>query len=942
MPTDITRRTVLKSGAASGALLLAPVALSARQQRLPISDGDRRGRLGNWWARPVRPGDSGRALSRPETTVAGEEWLSAVVPGTVLTSLVAAGQAEDPYFGTNNDNIVDVHDEPDRYTYWYLTDFEHVSSSRAPSTRNWLRFRGINYAADVYLNGLKINETRLEGMFLRHEIDVTEGLRPGANRLVVRVEPPLPPGNPIPKTPRSPGYEPGMASVCQGEGGLLGRSVTAQFSGGWDFVHPVRDRNTGIWDEVVLIETGAVSFGNRIVDPKGGAISYVTSPRITTRITWEGDQAKEALVTASMLLRNSVDRAVTGRVTLRVGEVTGAIDFSLVGGGELELDVQVTIRDPDLWWPNGHGRQHLYDVDVDVVAEGRVSDCYRHKLGIREIHSAVDGATDGPDNAGENGRVFSVNRKRIFIRGGCWTFSDAMLRHSAQDYDDQIRHHAMMNLNLIRIWGGGITERPEFYEACDRYGLLVWQEFWITADCNHGDQNPEDHVLFMRSAIDAIALIRNFASLALWVGGNEGPPPGDLDARLAMAIAVNDPGRNYISYSTDPKAGLGLHGTAFSDGPYGIIEPKRFFTAAYTPHHRTSTGTPVAYNPEYGSVGMPVADSVRLFMAPRDYNQIPDITQKTWPSLNPSWIAHSYIPFFHDVEGTTPTQDQIDLYGKPTTLDAFCEQAQAAQYQQYKALLEGRNSHMWTGYTGGNIWRSAPGWPVLRGGLYDGYLEATGGYFGARLAGQPKHVQLNLADGTLQIVNNTSDDLTGLEISVAVCDASGRRRDDLGETIAVSSPVTANGVTTVGSLRALVESSDLHIVRLELREAGRPIARNLDWLVNSDSADRYSALRRLSAATLAVKVSASDTDGDTRTVHLNAENRGDIIAFFVRLQVVTSSGDRVLPVFASDNYLSLLPGEAQDVSLGLRTNNTRSTALWLSGWNVESRTVQLA
>ncbi|MEM7283901.1 MAG: glycoside hydrolase family 2 TIM barrel-domain containing protein, partial [Pseudomonadota bacterium] len=197
------------------------------------------------------------------------------------------------------------------------------------------------------------------------------------------------------------------------------------------------------------------------------------------------------------------------------------------------------------------GRQRAILPGWSWICSKRHHTCDRREVSTR----VVDGSDDDPDNADENGRVFVVNKKRIFIRGGCWTFSDAMLRHSAQNYDDQIRHHAMMNLNLIRIWGGGTTERPEFYEACDRYGILVWQEFWITADCNHGQQNPEDHALFMRSAIDAIGLVRNHASLALWVGGNEGPPPGDLDRRLAAAIGVNDPDREYVSYSTDPKAG---------------------------------------------------------------------------------------------------------------------------------------------------------------------------------------------------------------------------------------------------------------------------------------------------------------------------------------------------------------------------------------------------
>ena len=737
MVEGITRRAFLVGGATFFAAFSTGFAFRSKNWRKLFGPGRRRILSGQWWARQIQPGDRGELIS---SLIGGtnRDWISAVVPGTVITTLVAAGKIEDPYFGTNYLSTVDVHQDPDLYTYWFRHDFTHLPSP-IPWARHWLRFRGINYTATVWLNGIRLTSVPLTGMFLRHEIDVTDYLKPGTkNRLVLLVEPPRPPGNPQPKTPEPPTFEPGMASSCQGEDRLIGRSVTAQFSGGWDFVQPQRDRNVGIWDKVEILETGPVRFATRLVEPGfDNTVSYGGVPRITTKIEWNDNTAVAAHVSAFMLLQNSTSRARPVRIRMTVGDQIGTTEVQLPGNDSVEVNLQLTLNNPELWWPNGHGGQRLYDVAVEVIDLTfirRVSDRFECKLGIREIRSFVDEAEIDPENIRENGRVFEVNKKRIFIRGGCWTFPDARLRHDAQNYDDQVRLHATMNLNLIRLWGGGLTERTEFYEACDKHGILVWQEFWITADCNSNGENPRDPELFMLSALDAISLIRNHSSLALWVGGNEGPPPGRLNERLRRAIATNDPDREYVPYSTDPRGGFGLYSGAFTDGPYRIVEPQRFFDTSYTPHLRESTGTPVAYNPEYGSVGMPVSDTVRMIMAPEDYNEIPDITERTWPSLNEAWISHTYIPFFTQIRGVPPAEDQINLYGKPTSLDEFCDQAQAAQYIQYKALLEGRNAHMWTWYTGGNIWRSAPGWWSLRGGLYDAFLETTGGHAGAAVA----------------------------------------------------------------------------------------------------------------------------------------------------------------------------------------------------------------
>jgi mannosylglycoprotein endo-beta-mannosidase len=216
---------------------------------------------------------------------------------------------------------------------------------------------------------------------------------------------------------------------------------------------------------------------------------------------------------------------------------------------------QLIFENPVLWWPNGYGEQHLYDAQVQFLMNGVIIDAEAVKVGIREIRQTWNERTRSTQ--------FLVNGQRIFIKGGNWIISDAMLRFSPERYDAEIRFHRDMNLNMIRIWGGAITERPEFYSACDRYGLLVMQDFWMSGDCNGRwfdpkklddqwtrRQYPDDHGLFIESASDMIRMIRNHASLAVWCGGNEITPPENILVALTDSIlSALDGTRKFITYS---------------------------------------------------------------------------------------------------------------------------------------------------------------------------------------------------------------------------------------------------------------------------------------------------------------------------------------------------------------------------------------------------------
>ena len=180
-----------------------------------------------------------------------EGWMEAVVPGTILTTLLHNKQIPDPFFGMNNNLIPDVYDTGrDYYTYWFYNEFQTPEIKDGQEV--WLNFRGINYFADIFLNGKRVNLNTHQGMYLREKYLITPFLNKGKpNRLAVWVAPPDPVGN---------------AYAGQGGDGTIGRNVTMQFTAGWDWICPIRDRNTGIWDKVNIEVTGSVDIRNPFVE----------------------------------------------------------------------------------------------------------------------------------------------------------------------------------------------------------------------------------------------------------------------------------------------------------------------------------------------------------------------------------------------------------------------------------------------------------------------------------------------------------------------------------------------------------------------------------------------------------------------------------------------------------------------------------------------------
>ncbi|MFZ0280890.1 MAG: beta-glycosidase, partial [Bacteroidales bacterium] len=384
-------------------------------------------------------------------------WLDAVIPGTILTTLMHNNLIPDPFFGMNNNLIPDVFiTGRDYYTYWFYNEFE-IPDIR-PGQEVWLNFRGINYFADIFLNGRRVNTKTHQGMYLREKYLITPYLNKNKpNRLAVWVAPPDPVGNAI---------------AGQGGDGTIGRNVTMQCTAGWDWICPVHDRNTGIWDQVSLEITGQADISNPFIAIR------VPGTRIP------GEKQDPAYITSSAELKNTSSRVLDGIFRIEFESYKRSVRVTLNPYEEKVVAFdEVKIENPGLWWPNGMGSQPLYNIKLSLISDdGTEMDSETVVFGIRETGNYFDEKIKA--------RVFTVNGQKVFIKGGNWIASDALLRLTRDRYEAEVRLHAGMNMNMIRVWGGGLTERPEFYDACDKYGILVWQDLWISGDCNGEWNDP--------------------------------------------------------------------------------------------------------------------------------------------------------------------------------------------------------------------------------------------------------------------------------------------------------------------------------------------------------------------------------------------------------------------------------------------------------------------
>ena len=853
----------------------------------------------DWKCMPsTKTKDNGEKISNTSYSVS--KWKKAVVPGTVLTTMLENGEIPDPFYGMNNEKIPDIYDVGrDYYTYWFVKDFKEKASG---DEQVWLTFRGINYSCDIFLNGKKVNKEPFEGMFIRKTFNVTNLLaQDGNNRLAVIVHPIDPVGKP---------------NGGQGGDGEVARNLSHQYVAGWDWIQPIRDRNTGIWDKVYIEKTGPINIKNpHIVTLVEGA----RDPKAKTQA--------DATLKVSTELQNATNKPVSGIVKYTLDGQTVSEKVTVAANSTMEVNLpNYTMKNPKLWWPAGYGEQNMYKLKLEFVADGKTSPSDKEDVsfGVRELQFDRNDHTQSIQ--------VSVNGQKIFIKGGNWIISDAMLRFTPERYDTEIRYHRDMNLNLIRIWGGALTERPEFYEACDKYGMLVIQDFWFSGDCNGRwldplkkedqwtrRQYPTDHNLVLESAEDMIKMIRNYPSLAMWCGGNEIMPPSDILIPLRDELLPKlDGTRWFADYSNSDEWSQNFLG-GNGDGPY-TIQPMEIFW-----NHRTWP-----FNSEVGSVGVGDYESLERFI-PKENMVAPqyDASAKFEEIVDPVWAYHTYLGVGY--------KDHILPYGAPKDVKDFAVKAQLVNYDQYRALMEGFSSHMWDWYTGSIIWKTQNPWTSMRGQMYDYYLDPNACLFGLRKGSEPVHVMFNPTDDQkmVHLVNNSFEQLRDLMVVMKVYDMDGNETL-LDQTFAFIESTSSKKIQPIGAKVDPLMKDNGGFVYLQLLDINQNVLTdNFYWLPNAEG--KYSGLNSMKSTAVDMKAKTL-APGKIEVTLSNAA--GNPVAFFNRVSLVDAkTGERILPAFYDDNYVSVLPGKDKTVIVEFTPTQSQKLEVEVAGWNVDKKKV---
>jgi hypothetical protein len=801
-------------------------------------------------------------------------WHRATVPGTVLTSLVNDGVYPEPLYGENNrpDKIPDT---LCRTAYWYRTVFTLPRSFGGKQV--WLNFNGINYIAEIWVNGRSVGT--IKGAFTRGIFDITTLVNVGeSNALAVRIQPQPHPGETHEKTiAKGTGLNGGVTSLD---------GPTFLCSIGWDWIPTIRDRNSGIWQDVILSATGPVV----IKDP------YVTThlplPRTDT-----ADLTIEATVT------NVTELALKGVLTGTLGRLTFEQPVSLGPNEGRTLVFSPTntpvlhLRKPRLWWPNGYGPQNLYSLHLAFSANRELSDARDISFGIRQISYTVPGSSN---------LTLSVNGVPIIAKGGDWGIDEAMKRIPRKRLDAAVRMHQLANYTMIRNWVGQSTS-PALYELCDQYGILLWDEFFEPHPAD--GPTPEDVGLYLANVRDKILRYRNHPCIALWCARNEGDPPPAIGQGIQKLITALDPGRLYQPSST---SGRGVN----SGGPYHWRTPREFY--AYSE----------AFKTEVGSISVPTLEAIKAMMPSND-----------WEVINDDWAEHDFCSGAQ--QGDHYPQIITSRYGRPRNLADFVRKSQLANYECFRAMYEGRFAKLFNPETGVITWMSHPAQPSFVWQLYSHDLEPNSSLFATRIACEPVHIQMNQNNWHVMVINNTPNILAGMQVKTLVYDLDGKLK--YSHTDIVAAPGSA--ATDIGAIAFPKSVSPVHFVKLELRDPrSNLISENFYWRADPRHEDDFRPLNALPMVTLDIQASRYDAGHDC-VLNIDLRNPSRTIALMTHLQVRKDrSSARVLPVFYSDNYLSLLPGERKSLTIQFAAADLggEQPVLAVDGWNVTVKPVSSA
>ncbi len=821
--------------------------------------------------------DDGADISLPEYQLG--DWYKTSIPSTVLAALVRNDVYEDVYFSDNFDKIPV---EPFIIPWWYRKTF---SIDDLNSGINYqLIFEGINYKANVWLNGNQIaTRESMEQPFRMFNFNVTEELVEGENVLAVEIIPP----------------------------------VRGDLTIGYVDWNPwPADNNMGIWRPVKLLKTGGVSLKHVFVKPKVDV-----------------ETLDESTLTISALISNHLNEKVEGDVICKIEDISISQSFTLEANEIREIIFdpsdfhELNIRNPRLWWPNNLGNPELYTLNIEAHINSGISDSHEVRFGIREVSDYIN-------EAGHRGYI--INGEKTLIKGAGWV-DDVLLDDSDEKIKSQIEYVKHMNLNTIRLegfWG----RNQSIYDYADENGILImigWSCHWEWEGyCGRPEEefmsiNLEENDMHAQAYLDQVYWLRNHPSIFLWVHGSDKLLKPELEKRLYSMVDSEDGTRPILGCCKEMTSELAGPTAVKMRGPYSYVTPNYWYVD-------TLLGGAFGFNTETGPGIQPSPlESVKR-MIPED---------QLWP-LNEIWDYHLGRNEFKTFKfWLNPFNNR---YGETKSVEEFTFKAQIANYEAMRPMFEAFavNKHLATGVIQwmlnsawpGMLWQLYDWYLMPNGAFYaakkaceplnivynykDGNIYLTNDYRSSfeNLAAEIKVFDINskeyfTRDVEINIGENTSEMILEMpELS------------DISTTYFLDLKLKKNdGSEVTNNFYWLSTKEDV----LDLEGS--------DWFItyNKSYAD-LTGVNNMSKSEIIVEHEFS-VAGETQEVVVTVEYTSDKIAFFIELSIKGAESDKtILPVFWEDNYISLVPGEKRHIKGYVNRKDVKDEQLTFSykGWNV--------
>ncbi len=828
-----------------------------------------------------------------------DQWTISKVPTTVLGALIDGGIYKDVFFGDNLDKIPS---QPFEESWWFRKEFG-IDAFDSKSEQLRLVIDGINYRANIWLNGTQIaQQDTLFGAFRQFELDITK-LVQQRNILAFEIIPP----------------------------------VARDFYMGFvDWAPTPPDHYMGIYREVRLKRSGKVALD----------APFVKTDVNTSTLT-------EARLTISAELTNFSKEKKSIMLEGKTGSISFSREFTLDAGTKKIAEFtpedfpQLIIQNPKLWWPNGLGNPEMHTLELLVREKGTLHDSQNIDFGIRKVETYLN----------DHGvRAYKVNGRDVLIKSGGWV-DDLFLRYMPEKDAAQIRYVKEMNMNSLRfegVWGNN----HHIYDLCDHNGILLmvgWSCQWewpdylgLELNMAEGDENlsiaegteiygvkitEEEENLLSDYFRDQVKWLRNHPSIFCWAVGSDAMPKPSLESKYQETIDKYDPTRSLLVSAGEFVSELSGPSGMKMNGPYEYVPPVYWY-------EDQKLGGAFGFNSETGpGPQIPPVESIKKMIPEADL----------WPPVNEMWNYHSGRKDFNSVDVYLKALN--NKYGKPANLEELAFKAQLMNYEAMRPMFEAFviNRKVATGVV---QWMLNSPWPEFYWQLYDYYLMPTGAYFGTMKAFQPATLIYNYHDHRVYASNDAVAEIQNHQAMITLYDIQSKVVFE--QTMVVN--LGDNDYQPLLKLPALQGKNEVYFLSLKLKNpSGEVVADNFYWLpTKKDLLDweqyfwfytpqkQYADFTKINTMPKAdVMADATVVSrGDEWEMNVELKNPTDMLAFFIELLAVRKSDDTsILPVFWSDNYVSLEPGESKTLNLKFYGKDLAGSTpeIRIQGVNIEAK-----